>query len=205
VGGDLTPERILKAYEAGIFPWYSAGEPILWWSPDPRFVLFPEELTIPRSMRQLLKKRTLSCSFDRAFREVVSGCQAPRRSGGETWITEEMAHAYAQLHELGYAHSLEVWQGDELVGGLYGVAIGTCFSGESMFSRVPNASKVAFIRLTETLRQVGFTLIDCQIYSSHLHLLGARELPRATFLTLLSQARKGKALVGHWSMLEFLL
>lgn len=205
MGGDLSPERLLLAYRQGIFPWYSEGEPILWWSPHPRFILVPEELNLPRSMRQLLKKHVFSCSYDRAFEDVIAGCRSPRKGQTETWITDEMCEAYVRLHQLGFAHSVEVWQGEKLAGGLYGVSLGRCFSGESMFSRVSNASKVAFIFLVAKLRQAGFSLIDCQVYSSHLHMLGARNVPRSTFLQLLALALEGPTLRGNWGMLEFLL
>jgi len=186
VGGDLRPERLILAYRMGIFPWYEEGEPILWWSPDPRFVLFPEEIKISRSMRQLLKKDLFRVSWDEAFTAVVEGCRAPREGQRGTWITDEMAAAYGELHRLGLAHSVEVWMGGELVGGLYGVSLGRCFFGESMFTRVSNASKVALIHLARRLRERGYAVIDCQIYTEHLRTMGARMIPRVEFLRIIA-------------------
>ena len=163
VGGDLSPERLLAAYREGIFPWYGDGEPILWWSPDPRFVLFPNELRVSRSMGQFLKKGVVRITFDQAFREVIAACRRPRPDQNGTWITAEMREAYGVLNDLGFAHSVEVWQGKELVGGLYGVSLGRAFFGESMFSAIPNASKAALITLVPHLQERGFDLIDCQV------------------------------------------
>ena len=188
VGGDLAPERLLAAYRAGIFPWYSAGEPILWWSPDPRCVLIPGELRVARSMRQFLKKGSLQVSFDRDFAAVIAACQKPRPGQEGTWITPEMKAAYGRLFELGYAHSVEVWREGELVGGLYGISLGRVFFGESMFSRTANASKTALIALVEHLGARGFSLIDCQVESPHLLSLGARPIPRRKFCALLAAA-----------------
>ncbi|MDA8124406.1 MAG: leucyl/phenylalanyl-tRNA--protein transferase [Deltaproteobacteria bacterium] len=200
VGGDLAPERLLAAYRAGIFPWYSAGEPLLWWSPDPRFVLFPVELRVSRSMRQFLKKGTLRISFDEAFRDVIAACGRQPRPGQEgTWITEEMEAAYGVLHDLGYAHSVEAWCGKTLAGGLYGVSLGRAFFGESMFTMQPNASKAALITLVEHLRERGFTLIDCQVETPHLGSLGARAIPRRRFCKLLQEALQYETLRGDWS------
>jgi leucyl/phenylalanyl-tRNA--protein transferase len=198
VGGDLSPERLLAAYREGIFPWYGDGEPILWWSPDPRFVLFPDELRVSRSMRQFLKKGLVRFMFDRAFREVVAACGRPRPGQPGTWITPEMREAYGALHDLGYAHSVEVWQGKELVGGLYGVSLGRAFFGESMFSAIPNASKAALITLVECLRERGFDLIDCQVETAHLAGLGARMIPRREFLALLKESLRQETLRGNW-------
>lgn len=188
VGGDLRPERLLFAYRNGIFPWYSDGEPILWWSPDPRAVLFPPEMKISRSLRKTLRREHLRVTYDECFSDVIRACAAPRvdrHTGGHTgtWITEEMQDAYIRLHELGYAHSMECWEEGELVGGLYGVAIGKVFFGESMFSRVRDASKVA---LTSLCRR-DYALIDCQLPSEHLSRLGAIAIPRDDFRGLLSR------------------
>lgn len=198
VGGDLSPERLLTAYREGIFPWYADGEPILWWSPDPRFVLFPVELHVSRSMRQFLKKRTVRITFDRAFRKVISACRKPRPGQNGTWITREMLEAYCALHDLGYAHSVEVWQETRLAGGLYGISLGRAFFGESMFSAIPNASKAALITLVENLGRRGFDLIDCQVETAHLAGLGARPIPRSEFGALLRRSLRHKTLRGNW-------
>jgi leucyl/phenylalanyl-tRNA--protein transferase len=198
VGGDLSPERLLAAYREGIFPWYAEGEPILWWSPDPRFVLFPGELRVSRSMRQFLKKGLLRITFDHAFRGVIAACQKPRPGQDGTWITEEMRKAYIALHDLGYAHSVEVWREEKLAGGLYGVSLGRCFFGESMFSATANASKAALIALVSRLRELAFDLIDCQVESPHLAILGARTIPRRMFCTLLKESLRHETLRGNW-------
>jgi leucyl/phenylalanyl-tRNA--protein transferase len=198
VGGDLSPERLLAAYREGIFPWYSDGEPILWWSPDPRFVLFPHELRVSRSMRQFLKKGTIRVTFDRAFREVIESCRRSRPGQDGTWITPEMRVAYCAFHDLGYAHSVEVWQGDALAGGLYGISLGRTFFGESMFSAVPNASKAALITLVSHLKERDFDLIDCQVETAHLAGLGARPIPRRDFCALLQQSLCHETLRGNW-------
>ena len=198
VGGDLSPERLLTAYREGISPWYADGEPILWWSPDPRFVLFPVELHVSRSMRQFLKKRTVRITFDRAFRKVISACRKPRPGQNGTWITREMLEAYCALHDLGYAHSVEVWQETRLAGGLYGISLGRAFFGESMFSAIPNASKAALITLVENLGRRGFDLIDCQVETAHLAGLGARPIPRSEFGALLRRSLRHKTLRGNW-------
>ena len=186
VGGDLSPERLLLAYKSGIFPWYSEDEPIVWYSPNPRMVLFPEKLKVSKSMRQLLKKDVFKVTFNQAFQEVISNCKTVNRSAqGETgtWITDEMKEAYIKLHELGIAKSVEVWQDDVLVGGLYGLEINDFFCGESMFSYVSNASKTAFVHL---IKNNNYKLIDCQVYNPHLESLGAEEVSREEFLKLLS-------------------
>lgn len=201
VGGDLSPERLLAAYRLGIFPWYGEGEPILWWSPDPRFVLFPEELRISRSMRQFLKKGSVRISCDEAFRVVIAACGKPRPGQDGTWITPEMEAAYGALHEMGYAHSVEVWQERTLVGGLYGVSLGRVFFGESMFSRIANASKAALITLVGALRPQGFDLIDCQVETQHLASLGARPIPRVEFNQLLAASLRRETLRGSWRSL----
>jgi leucyl/phenylalanyl-tRNA---protein transferase len=201
VGGDLSPERLLAAYREGIFPWYAEGEPILWWSPDPRFVLPPDELRVSRSMRQFLKKGLVGITFDQDFREVIAACQKPRPGQDGTWITEEMQEAYCTLHELGYAHSVEAWQDGALVGGLYGVSLGHNFFGESMFSKQPNASKAALITLIGRLREQGFDLIDCQVETVHLGSLGARPVPRREFHARLNASLRHETLRGNWGAL----
>ena len=185
VGGDRSPERILSAYRRGIFPWYSEDQPILWWSPDPRTVLFPAALNISRSLRKILRQQRFRVSLDQAFGAVIQACAEPRAGSTGTWITPEMADAYRELHARGAAHSVECRHNDRLVGGLYGVAIGRVFFGESMFSREPNASKVAFCHLVRQLQAWGFGLIDCQVYSGHLASLGAEEIPRRRFIQYL--------------------
>jgi leucyl/phenylalanyl-tRNA--protein transferase len=185
-GGDLTPERILDAYRQGIFPWFSAGEPILWWSPDPRMVLFPGEFRISRTLRRTLRAGNYEVRLDKAFPEVIRACaETPRPGQPGTWITREMQRAYRQLFELGIAHSVEVSIDEKLVGGLYGLAIGGMFYGESMFSRVSNASKIAAAHLARFLETQGFGMIDCQMNTPHLASLGAREMPRGDFIARL--------------------
>jgi leucyl/phenylalanyl-tRNA---protein transferase len=181
-GADLSPERLVDAYAHGIFPWFNEGDPVLWWSPDPRMVLFVDELHVSRSLRRVVQSGYFTVTTDRAFAEVVAGCAAPRADHDGTWITDDMTAAYRRLFEQGIAHSVEVWRGGELVGGLYGVALGRMFYGESMFSRATNASKVALVRLVRQLQQWDFELIDCQMSTTHLASLGAREIPRADFV-----------------------
>lgn len=186
IGGDLSPERLLLAYRSGIFPWYSEGEPIVWYSPEKRMVLFPDELKVSKSMKQLLRKGIYHITWNQNFEEVIRACQeSPRKDQDGTWITEEMLQAYIRLHELGHAKSVEVWREDELVGGLYGVDLGHVFCGESMFSRESNTSKLAFIHLVQKLEKENYRLIDCQVYTAHLASLGAREIPRKEFTKLL--------------------
>lgn len=180
-GGDLSVGRLVDAYSHGIFPWFSEGDPILWWSPDPRMVLFPDELKVTRSLRKSLAHGRYETRVDTSFRAVIEACAAPRGGQAGTWIVPEMVEAYTRLHEHGFAHSVESWRDGELVGGLYGVALGKVFFGESMFARAPDASKVALVRLVARLRERGFRLIDCQQATSHLASLGAREIPRAAF------------------------
>ncbi len=201
VGGDLSPGRILEAYRRGIFPWFSRGGPILWWSPDPRFVLFPDELRISRSMRQVMERKLFSVTFDASFAEVIEACSQPRRKERDTWITDEMKEAYVRLHDMGYAHSIEAWKGSILAGGLYGVSLGRVFFGESMFARVSNASKAAFITLVSALRERGFSLIDCQVHTAHLESLGARFIPRGDFLGCVSRGLAAGTLCGNWGEL----
>jgi len=199
VGGDLSVNRLARAYRDGIFPWYSEGEPIQWWSPNPRVVLFPDVVKVSKSMNPYSNQKKFGLSFDRAFREVIYACQnTPRGGQTGTWITNAMLEAFCAFHEAGYAHSVEVWDGEILVGGLYGVAIGKVFFGESMFSNKTNASKFGFISLVRTLRDRGFTLIDCQVPTSHLESLGARELPREKFLALLQSNRKEPMPDENW-------
>ncbi len=185
-GGDLSPQRLLAAYRHGCFPWYQEGQPLLWWSPNPRTVLYPHELHVSRSLRKRMRQGTYRVTFDRAFRAVVEGCAAPRSYADDTWITPEIQLAYGELHDMGVAHSVEVWRNDELVGGLYGLALGRLFFGESMFSRATDASKVGFATLAEHLRDWGFELIDCQMPTQHLASFGARAIPRATFAQALA-------------------
>ena len=180
-GGDLTPDRLIQAYRHGCFPWFQDGQPILWWSPDPRTVLLPSELHVSRSLSKVMRQERYRVSFDQCFKEVIRACAAPRSYATETWITTPMQDAYLELHKRGIAHSVEVWHGQELVGGLYGLAMGQLFFGESMFSRADNASKVGFATLVERLRAWGFVLIDCQMPTEHLISLGARSIPRTEF------------------------
>lgn len=198
MGGDLSKERLLEAYKNGIFPWYSAGEPILWWSPDPRFVLFPEEIRVSRTMRQTLNRKIYDITYDRCFSRVIAGCKKPRNKQKETWITKEMIHAYCALHEEGYAHSVEAWLEGKLAGGLYGISLGGCFFGESMFSETPNASKAAFVTLVTRLIKNGFPLVDCQVYTQHLESLGARHIPRHEFLAILGESLTHETIRGNW-------
>jgi len=188
VGGDLSPQRLRNAYRLGIFPWYSDGQPILWWSPDPRLVLFPDRLRISRSLRKTLRRDSYRVSLDRDFAAVIRGCAATRPDGGGTWIVPEMVAAYERLHALGLAHSAEAWRDGELVGGLYGVALGRVFFGESMFSRASDASKAAFVHLVHRLADWGCALIDCQVYTPHLASLGAVQIPRTEFQQHLARA-----------------
>ncbi|MCX7914365.1 MAG: leucyl/phenylalanyl-tRNA--protein transferase [Thermodesulfovibrionales bacterium] len=197
VGGDLSCDRLLLAYSMGIFPWYLESSPIFWWSPDPRLVLFPDELHVSRSLRQIIKKQIFTITTDKAFEEVILNCAKIERKGSKgTWLTEEMVEAYIKLHQLNYAHSFESWYGGELVGGLYGVAIGGAFFGESMFTKMSNASKVAFVKTVEALKRWGFIIIDCQVVTKHLISLGARLIPREEFLKILKKALEKK--VERW-------
>ncbi len=200
LGGDLSPERLLSAYRHGIFPWYSEGQPILWWSPDPRMVLRPDALKISRSLGKTLRKRPFRISLDEDFATVMAACAEPRGAGQGTWITAAIHLAYQHLYTLGYAHSVEAWQDEQLVGGLYGVALGRIFFGESMFARVSDASKVAFVQLVRQLRRWGYVLIDCQIYTGHLASLGAAPMPRAEFCAALEQYVQPPNHAGRWRM-----
>lgn len=196
IGGDLEAERILLAYCNGIFPWYSDESPILWWSPNPRFVLYPEELKISKSMGKLIRRNLYKVTIDTCFREVITECRETRH--GDTWITPEMLEAYCELHDFGFAHSIETWFEGNLVGGLYGISLGSCFFGESMFSKMDNASKIALITLTEKLKMRNFTLIDCQVYTKHLESLGAVQVDRKVFLKQLYEALQKETLNGNW-------
>ncbi len=198
-GGDLSPHRLLAAYSRGIFPWYSKGEPILWWSPDPRMVLFPDEIRISRSLAKTLRNKPYEVRLDTAFTDVMAACAtAPREGQAGTWITREMRAAYERLHALGFAHSVETWIDGKLAGGLYGVAIGRAFFGESMFSRATDASKIALAHLGAQLRRLGFGIIDCQMETAHLASLGARPIPRAEFRALLDRLVVDNVEPGRW-------
>ena len=200
VGGDLSPERVLAGYTQGIFPWYSDGDPILWWSPDPRFVLFTNEFRLSKTMRKIMKKHQFTITADTCFDEVIEGCRtAARPDQPGTWITDEMLGAYCHLHKLGFAHSIEAWEDDQLAGGLYGVSIGRIFFGESMFTRVPNASKVAFAFFVNKLAGLGFPIIDSQVHTHHLESFGAREIPRIEYLAHLDKALDYKTIKGAWT------
>jgi leucyl/phenylalanyl-tRNA--protein transferase len=187
-GGDLTPERLVDAYSHGIFPWFSEGDPILWWSPDPRMVLFPAELKVSRSLRRTVERGVYETRFDTAFADVIAACSAPRAGQDGTWIVPDMIEAYLRLHEMGFAHSVESWLDGELVGGLYGIGLGDAFFGESMFTRATDASKVALVKLVERLRERECRVVDCQQATSHLASLGAREIPRKAFAQLLKES-----------------
>ena len=185
-GGDLQPQRLILAYQSGIFPWYNEGEPIIWYSPAMRMVLFPEELKISKSMHRFIAKNEFRITWNKAFEQVIDHCQkSPRKDQLGTWITEEMKEAYIKLYKLGFAKSVEVWKKDELVGGLYGIDLGHVFCGESMFSKVSNTSKLAFIHLVQELQKKDYKLIDCQVYNEHLESLGAREISRKEFMGFL--------------------
>lgn len=187
VGGDLLPERLILAYQSGIFPWYSKGDPIIWWSPDPRFVLFPDKLHISRSMRRELNRKDFKVTFNQSFEQVIAECRHIPRMGQEgTWITEEMELAYIRLHDMGLAESVEVWKEGALVGGMYGVRTGKVFSGESMFSKASNASKVALIHFIQKFQEEGGRLFDCQVHSKHMETMGAEEISREEFLKYLN-------------------
>ena len=186
IGGDLSPERLLLAYKSGIFPWYEEGGPLLWWSPNPRMVLFLDDLVVSKSMRNIINKNIFTVTFNQNFREVISNCRSVKRNGQTgTWITDEMVEAYCKLYELGIAKSVEVWQNNELVGGLYGIDLGHIFCGESMFSKVSNASKMAFITLANQLKKEKYKLLDCQVYNDHLESLGCVEIDREDFIMIL--------------------
>lgn len=200
VGGDLKPQRLLTAYSMGIFPWPMEGQPLLWHSPDPRFVLTPETFHLPKSLGKTLRKGTFEVRYDTAFAEALDGCARVKRDGQRgTWITEEMREAYCELNRLGFAHSIESWQEGKLVGGLYGVSLGSAFFGESMFAKVPDASKVAFATLVERLGRWKYTLIDCQVETEHLARFGAKHWPRERFLSALKDAIRRPTRQGPWT------
>lgn len=201
VGGDLSSERLLLAYQSGIFPWYNDDDPILWWSPNPRMVLYPAELKVSKSMLQVLRSRRFTVTFDVAFESVINACASTlRNSEPGTWIVPEMIEAYTQLHRLGIAHSVEVWAEGQLVGGLYGLGMGKVFCGESMFSRQSNASKAGFITLAQWLLSQGYHFIDCQTYTPHLESLGGKLIPREQFLEQLQNALSGGMERGKWQL-----
>ena len=205
VGGNLSPGMLLSAYRQGIFPWYSSEDPILWWCPDPRFVLEPQQLHVPRRLERFLRNDPFSYSMDSRFGEVVHACRHAARPGQDgTWISAEIVDGYTRLHQLGYAHSLEVLLQGELVGGLYGVAIGSVFFGESMFARCSDASKAGLVRLVQLLERNGFRLIDCQVYTRHLERFGATEMPRELFLQLLESLVRQRTQRGSWSHISVL-
>lgn len=199
-GGALSTPWLLEAYRNGIFPWYSGGEPVLWWSPDPRLVLFPAEIRISRSLRKTLRSGRFEVTLDRAFADVVAGCAEPRDEEGGTWITPPMRAAYTKLHRQGYAHSVECWHEGELAGGLYGVSLGKMFYGESMFSRVSDASKVALVHLARLLEKLGYGMIDCQMTTAHLLSMGAREISRKTFSASLAALVDQPQAPGEWDL-----
>jgi len=202
-GGDLSPSRLLAAYRCGIFPWYSEGEPILWWSPDPRMVLFPTEFKIYRSLAKTLRNTRYTIRFDNAFDQVMDACAAPRSIQAGTWISTEMRAAYCRLHELGHAHSVETWIDGSLAGGLYGVALGRVFFGESMFFRQRDASKIALAALVSHLERENFAIIDCQMHTGHLESLGARTIPRRHFAKLLEQLVDYPRNLGTWAAASY--
>ncbi len=201
IGGDLGPERLLLAYQSGLFPWFNPDEPIVWWSPDPRFVLFPDELKVAKSMRPIFNQNKFTYSFDQHFRTIITTCRQERLmdDGSGTWITDTMVEAYCRLHELGFAHSVEVFKDGEIVGGLYGISLGKVFFGESMFAKASNASKAGFITLVNALKEQGFWLIDCQQETDHLRSLGGVNIPRQYFLELMEKNQQEKTLRGSWS------
>lgn len=203
LGGDLSAERILLAYENGIFPWFSSNEPILWWSPNPRMVLYPAKVKVSKSMKQVLRSNKFSCTFDQDFETVIRSCAKtrPKQDNVWAWLTEEMIQAYLRLHQLGFAHSVEVWQNNEIVGGLYGVSLGGVYFGESMFSKVSNSSKVGFITLVRKLEALNFGLIDCQVHTNHLESLGAEEITRTAFLAELEDELQKPTFRGSWEKL----
>ncbi len=199
VGGDISQERLLLAYRMGIFPWFSDDEPILWWSPDPRLVLYPREIKISKTLKKIMKKGLFKVTMDSAFIQVINQCAKIRLQNNKgTWIVEDMIDAYCKLHESGFAHSVETWYQGELAGGLYGVSLGRCFFGESMFTRISNASNVALVKLVEYLNALSFDVIDCQLTTEHLLRFGAREIPRITFLKQLEVSLKTPTKKGKW-------
>ncbi len=201
VGGDLSVERLLLAYKIGLYPWFNPEDPILWWCPDPRFVVFPNEVKISKSMRPYFNQKKYTVTFDQNFKDVINGCQKIPRKGqtGSTWLTDTLKSSFIALHEMGICHSVEIWKEDELVGGLYGISMGKCFFGESMFAKAPNASKFGFITLAQKLEEKGYWFIDCQQPTDHLKRLGARGIPRAEFLSYLSKNEEEETKIGNWN------
>ncbi|MDM8564758.1 leucyl/phenylalanyl-tRNA--protein transferase [Candidatus Halobeggiatoa sp. HSG11] len=202
IGGDLTCNRIITAYRLGIFPWYSDNEPILWWSPNQRMVLFPEQLKVSKSLRKTIRKNKFTLTLDQSFRKVIVACAGLRRYQHGTWITNDIQEAYCQLHNKGFAHSVEAWYEGDLVGGLYGIALGKVFFGESMFTKVNDASKVAFTCFVWQLQEWGYELIDCQVASEHLRNFGAKEIPRPKYRKLLDELCEQTGLIGKWKFDE---
>jgi leucyl/phenylalanyl-tRNA--protein transferase len=199
IGGDLSTERLLLAYRSGIFPWYSEGDPVLWWSPSPRLVIFPDEFKVPKRLARFIKQQKYKMTVNRAFQQVITSCaSASGRQAKGTWIDQDMIEAYTRLHEQGWTHSVECWQDEELVGGLYGIALGKVFFGESMFSHQPNTSKAALIFLVEQLHKWNFDLIDCQLKTEHLMQFGAREIPGSEFQTILARNTKDIKSLNQW-------
>jgi len=199
VGGDLSERRLLLAYRMGIFPWFSDGEPIMWWSPDPRLVLYPSEVRVSKSLKKVIRRGVFRVTMDVAFLQVITACAlCPRQNGEGSWIVDSMIRAYSKLHELGFAHSVEAWHEGKLAGGLYGVSIGRCFFGESMFTCVSNASKVAFVALVNHLQELSFDMIDCQVTTDHLIRFGAKEIPRDTFLEQIEKSLSTPTMRGKW-------
>lgn len=204
VGGDLAPERLIAAYQQGVFPWYSPGDPILWWSPDPRLILEPAKIHVSKSLRKIILQHRFDVRFDFDFSAVIAHCaRIPRKEGTGTWITPEMKAAYIQLHQLGLAHSVECWQNEKLAGGLYGVSLGRCFFGESMFAKVANASKVALVALAHMLQEWNFLMIDCQVTTHHLVRMGASEISRNEFLKRLQNGLQYPTLKESWNDVEW--
>jgi leucyl/phenylalanyl-tRNA--protein transferase len=205
LGGDLSQERLLLAYRMGIFPWYSDNEPIMWWSPDPRLVLYPSEIKISKTLKKILRKNEFEVTMDLAFRDVIRQCAEVRlKKNKGTWIVKEMMDAFCKLHESGFAHSVESWYQGELAGGIYGVSLGKCFFGESMFTRISNASNVALVKLVEYLDTLSFDMLDCQIPTDHLIRFGARKVPRDRFLAQLQRSLETPTKKGRWEMPETL-
>ena len=201
IGGDLTEKRLLLAYQMGIFPWFSENEPIMWWSPDPRLVLYPEDIIITKSLEKTIRKQVFHITIDTEFEKVITHCAKVRTDNNqETWIVDDMIESYCRMHESGFAHSIEAWKDNELAGGLYGVSLGKCFFGESMFTIVSNASKVAFVHLVHYLSERSFAFIDCQVKTGHLKRFGAKEIPRRRFLVELKKALEAPTLRGRWGV-----
>ncbi len=201
-GGDLSPQRLLNAYALGIFPWFNDDQPILWWSPNPRLVLIPQKIHRSRSLKKTIKKSTLHITYDQAFKQVIEACSQPREKQKETWISRDIKEAYFQLHQMGYAHSFEAWDNDELVGGLYGIAMGQVFFGESMFSLQSNASKIAFSSAVQLLTSWGYQLIDCQVETEHLQSFGAENIDRTLFSKMLAELTEKPASPHAWQQTE---